>query len=74
MRRVWIKEFDVEQTLKNKGIEFGVTDADGNHLGDFIITKARVEWCPGKKHRGNGHQLKWPEFIDLMQKHGVVGK
>lgn len=41
-------------TLKNKGIEIGVTDKDEKHIGDLVASKPGVEWCRGKTTPGNG--------------------
>ena len=43
----WIKKFDVEQKLKNKGIEIQI-DSDGKQLGDMVISKTGMTWCEGK--------------------------
>jgi len=62
--KVSIKEFQVDMELGTNGIELDVYDASGvNHLGDLRIGKATIEWCRGKKQRGNGVQKSWDELI-----------
>jgi hypothetical protein len=63
---VSIKRFDVEMSIKNNGIELDVSDTKGNHLGDLVITKTKVEWCKGRTAPKNG--LTWTEFIAVMEK------
>ena len=65
--QVSIKEFDVEMELKNKGIELDVRDNEGNHLGDLVITKAKLIWCRGKTGRRYGIPISWAKFIKLME-------
>jgi hypothetical protein len=64
--KVYIKEFDVEMQLKYNGIELDVADTRGNHIGDLIINKARLTWCPGRVRGKNGKQISWDEFIAYM--------
>jgi hypothetical protein len=64
--KVSIKEFDVEMSVKNNGIEIGVHDNDDAFLGDLYVTKKHIIWCNGKTARENGKKLKWKEFIDIM--------
>jgi hypothetical protein len=45
--KVSIKSFDVAMEVKNKGVELDIYDNDGNHLGDLVVTKAKVIWCKG---------------------------
>ncbi|MBC6436655.1 MAG: hypothetical protein GDA52_00640 [Rhodobacteraceae bacterium] len=47
-REVEIKNMTINQVVKNKGVEFSVTDGEGKHAGDFYVTKTGVEWCSGK--------------------------
>ena len=63
---VSVKSFDVEMQIKNLGIEFEVRDTNGNHLGDLILSRARLEWCEGRTHRNNGKQISWEDFRELM--------
>ena len=63
---VSVKSFDVEMQIKNLGIEFEVRDTGGNHLGDLIVSRARLEWCEGRTRRNNGKQISWEDFRELM--------
>lgn len=63
---VSIKEFNVAMELKNKGIELDVYDNAGNHLGDLVVTKTKLVWCPGKTKPENGHSISWADFIAHM--------
>ncbi len=62
-----VKNFDLELQVKTNGIEFLVRDNDGTHRGTFVINKARIEWCKGKKRRGNGVQVDWDVLIDVLE-------
>lgn len=64
--KVYVKEFDVEMELKNKGVELDVADPQGNHLGDLIVTKTKLIWCQGQTRRANGKEILWDEFIAFM--------
>ncbi|MGH9535400.1 MAG: hypothetical protein ACRD2E_11130 [Terriglobales bacterium] len=63
---VTIKSFEVEMALKNNGIELEVSDPHGDHRGDLILSKARLEWCEGRTRRGNGKPISWNDFIAYM--------
>jgi hypothetical protein len=65
--KVSIKTFEVEMDVKNKGVEFEVYDNQGEHLGDVILSKAKVIWCKGKTRRKNGRSFTWEEFIGRME-------
>lgn len=62
-----IKKFDVAMQIKNKGIELDVSDTSDNHLGDLVITKRKIIWCPGKTSRRKGKGLRWDKFIQIFQ-------
>ena len=64
--KVSIKQFDVDMTVKNNGMELDVSDGKG-HRGDLIITKSGLVWCEGKTLRANGTKMTWDEFIRLME-------
>ena len=65
---VTIKDFNVQMEVKNSGIEFEVRSPDGkDHLGDLILTKTRLIWCPGSTTPANGHKIEWDDFIKLAQ-------
>lgn len=64
--KVGIKKLAVDMPVKNKGIELEVRDTDGTHLGDLIVSKAGLTWCPGRTRRENGIRLSWRRFIDLV--------
>jgi hypothetical protein len=65
--KVTIKDFDVEMEIKNNGIELEVRDPSGQRqLGDLILTKTQVIWCPGRTQRKNGRKLTWERFIEVV--------
>ncbi len=64
--KVYIKEFDVDMEVRTSGIEFEVRETDDTHLGDLVLTKTRLLWCPGKTRRENGIPVTWQDFIDWM--------
>ena len=66
--KVTIKNFDVAMELKNKGIEIDIYDGNNNHLGDLVITKAKVIWCKGKTSRKKGKAFPWSRFIQILKK------
>lgn len=68
--KVTIKSFDVEMELKNKGIELEIRDTDETFLGDLIVTRTQVIWCPGKTARQNGHSVAIHKFIEWMEENG----
>ena len=49
--QVFIKDFHVEQELKNKGMEIGVWIKDGKHIGDIQVSKTGLTWCEGKSSK-----------------------
>ncbi len=63
---VSIKSFDVDMAIKNKGIELEIHEPGGKMLGDLVVTKTHLIWCPGKTKRENGQKIKWTDFIDLV--------
>lgn len=63
---VSIKSFDVDMAIKNKGIELEVHEPGGKMLGDLIVTKTHLIWCPGKTKRENGQKIKWTDFIEMV--------
>ena len=63
--KVSIKRFNVTMDVKTSGIEFEVRTPNGKeHLGDLVLTKSKLIWCPGSTQRENGHQIKWTDFIE----------
>lgn len=64
--KLTVKDFDIGMEVKNNGIEFGVYDTAGSHLGDFVVTKTNVIWCKGRIRRPNGKKLSWTKFIKYM--------
>ena len=64
---VSIKEFAVKMDIKSRGIELEVRNTDDEHLGDLIVTKARLVWCPGRTLRRNGKKIRWEDFIAMME-------
>ena len=65
--KVTIKSFDVSMEVKNKGIEFEVRDTNNGFLGDCVVTKTGLIWCPGKTDRKNGQKISWEKFIKLVE-------
>ena len=66
--RVNVKRFNVEMEVKNSGIEFEVRTPNGKqHLGDLVLTKTRLIWCPGQTKPENGKKMRWEEFIKMME-------
>ena len=64
--RAWVKDFHVEQELKNNGIEIGVWE-DGKQFGDIYVAKTGVIWCEGKTHRQNGVRFSFKELNLLAE-------
>jgi hypothetical protein len=64
--QVFVKDFHVEQELKNKGMELGVWIKDGKHLGDIQISKTGVTWCEGRSSKNvtkfSFDELNWIAF------------
>ena len=65
--KVSIKDLQVNMDLGNNGIELDVYNNQGDHVGDLRIGKAKLEWCKGKKHKGNGIQKGWDELIRFFE-------
>ena len=65
--QVSIKDFAVQLDIGSKGIELDVSDTDGEHLGDLIVTMTGLTWCNGKKSKQKGKKTTWEEFIKSMQ-------
>ena len=65
--KVGIKDLAVNMEVKNKGVEFEVYGNDDKFLGDFVVSKARLVWCPGKTNVDNGHNVNWSDFIEFMK-------
>lgn len=72
MPKAKIKTLGLDMTLRNTGIEIEVTDASGHQLGDLIVNKSGLEWCQGKRHRGNGAKLSWEKFAAMMNRTQVA--
>ena len=65
--KLTVKRFNVEMEVKNTGIEFEVRTPNGaEHLGDIVITKTRLIWCPGKTTPKNGKAILLEELIAFM--------
>ncbi len=63
---VAIKSFDVAMDVKNKGIELEIREPnDGVKLGNLVVTKTHLIWCPGKTQLANGKKIKWTEFVEM---------
>jgi len=61
--KVSVKDLAVTMDLGSKGVELDVYDTSDVHLGDLRIGKAKIEWCKGKTHAGNGVIVSWTELI-----------
>ncbi|MEX0801585.1 MAG: hypothetical protein WD379_10255 [Dehalococcoidia bacterium] len=64
--QVKIKDFGIDLAIKNRGIELEVRDTAGKQLGDLVITKTQVIWCPGRTTPKNGKKVAWDRFIEMM--------
>ncbi len=65
--KVTVKRFNVTMDVKASGVEFEVRSPDGEeHLGDLVLTKTSLIWCPGKTRPENGHKVDWKTFIKRM--------
>jgi hypothetical protein len=64
--KVSIKDFDVAMDVKNNGIELDISDNNGTHVGDLIVTKTQLIWCQGRTTRANGKRVTWAEFAAHM--------
>ena len=66
--KVNIKRFNVEMEVKNSGVEFEVRSPDGKtHLGDLVLKKSALVWCPGQTRPENGHKVPWQDFITFAE-------
>ena len=66
--RVSVKRFNAKMEVRQTGIEFEVRSSNGkDHLGDLVLTKTELIWCPGKTRPQNGRKIKWEDFIKLAQ-------
>lgn len=66
--KVGIKNLAVSMDVKNNGVELEVYDNNKLFLGDLVVTKVKLVWCPGKTTVENGISITWKEFIALMNK------
>lgn len=65
--KVKIKDFGVVMQVKNTGIELDVANPQGVHIGDLIVTRAKLIWCEGRTGRARGKKVTWKQFIAYMQ-------
>jgi len=65
--KVKVKDLAATIEIKNKGIELSVHDNQGNFLGDLVVTRTNLIWCPGKTTRENGEYISWNDFIEYME-------
>jgi hypothetical protein len=66
--KVSIKKFDIPALeVKTKGIELDIYDNDGQHLGDLVVSGARLVWCKGKTTPAKGKKITWKDFIEYME-------
>ena len=64
--KVGIKSLSVQMPVKNRGVEFEIRDNAGRHLGDLIVRKSGIVWCPGRTTVRNGIKISWAKFIERM--------
>lgn len=65
--QVKIKNIAVEMEVKNTGIEFEIRSPDGSkQIGDLVLTKSKLVWCPGKTSVANGVAVKWEQLQVLL--------
>jgi len=70
---VWIKSFDVDMQVKQKGIELEVRNANGtDQLGDCYATMTGIIWCKGKIKKENGVKVKWADLALLCSSDDVL--
>ncbi len=65
--KVSVKDFNITMEIKSKGVELDISDNAGKHLGDLVVTKTRLIWCPGKIPRKNGKRISWQDFTAYME-------
>lgn len=66
--KVTVKRFNVTMEVKNTGVEFEVRSPNGKkHLGDLVLTKSKLVWCPGQTKPANGHKISWNDFIEWAE-------
>ncbi|RDC59636.1 hypothetical protein HME9302_00826 [Alteripontixanthobacter maritimus] len=65
-KSAFVKDFAVEQELKNNGIEIGVWDGD-KQFGDIYVAKTGIIWCDGKVTRRNGTKISFDELSLLCR-------
>jgi hypothetical protein len=70
--KVYIKKFGVDMQVKNRAIELAVySEDDKEHLGDLVINKANLIWCPGQtRPKKGGIAMHWVKSIEDIEHHG----
>ena len=68
--KIKIKEFAVEQEIKQKDVVLEVRNPQGKHLGDLHINKAKLVWCKGKTQPQNGVTIEWTKLIKIAEGQG----
>ena len=64
---VTIKDLSrIRMEVKNKGVELEIRNSANTHLGDLVVRKSGLLWCPGRTRRSNGRKKSWKEFIAWM--------
>lgn len=63
---VSIKKLNAEMGIKNKGVEFEIRNTKNEFLGDLIVAKRGLTWCPGKTSPKNGVKKSWEEIISFF--------
>lgn len=64
---VKVKDWGILMEIKNKGAELEIRTPGGKFLGDLVVTKSGLTWCPGRVDRRNGKRVTWDEFIEHME-------
>ena len=61
---------EIRVNAKGHAVLTGLRDTEGNQLGDLVITKTSLIWCPGKTTPQKGIRVTWKRFIHLMDAEG----
>lgn len=64
--KVKIKKLGVDMELKNTGIELEIRTPKDEFLGDMVINKRNMIWCPGKTSPENGIKMSWEGIISIF--------
>ena len=70
LMEVVITDLGIPLEVKTRGIDFEVRDNSGSLLGHLKLTSTKLEWRNRGIHRGNGIEIEWEDFIELMNDQG----